>query len=171
MEKGRLVKVGTVVGDMMDKTVVVTVESRKPHPLYKKIVKRKVKFKAHDEGNDCKAGDKVRIQQTRPLSKTKRWKVVEILNQGAIFEELIEEVREEAQVETTTAKSLPEIEQTETVSEEISEEVQVTMQTKSDVAEPETMAGMEQAETLSEEVTQEPPPVEEQENDSTPNEA
>ena len=73
-------RVGLVVSDKMDKTVVVAVENRSPHPKYGKIVVRTKRYKAHDEENQCKAGDRVRISETRPLSRTKRWKVTEILN-------------------------------------------------------------------------------------------
>ncbi|HIT18712.1 MAG TPA: 30S ribosomal protein S17 [Candidatus Fimivivens faecavium] len=69
---------GVVVSNKMDKTVVVAVKDSVRHPLYKKIVKRTVKFKAHDENNECAIGDKVLIMETRPLSKDKRWRVVEI---------------------------------------------------------------------------------------------
>jgi small subunit ribosomal protein S17 len=80
MERGiRKSRVGVVVSDKMDKTAVVTVERLVQHPVYKKFIKRTSKFKAHDEKNECKIGDKVRIVETRPLSKTKRWRVVEIL--------------------------------------------------------------------------------------------
>lgn len=72
-------RVGLVVSDKMQKTVVVAVENRSPHPKYKKIVVKTRRFKAHDEDNKCKIGDRVRIQETRPLSKTKRWQVVEVL--------------------------------------------------------------------------------------------
>lgn len=72
-------RVGLVVSDKMDKTVVVAVENRAPHPKYGKIVVRTKRYKAHDEENKCKEGDRVRIQETRPLSRTKRWTVAEIL--------------------------------------------------------------------------------------------
>jgi small subunit ribosomal protein S17 len=72
-------RVGVVVSDKMDKTVVVAIENRSPHPKYGKIVVKTKKFKAHDEDNQCKEGDRVRIQETRPLSKTKHWTVAEIL--------------------------------------------------------------------------------------------
>jgi small subunit ribosomal protein S17 len=72
-------RVGLVVSDKMDKTVVVAVENRAPHPKYKKIMVRTKRYKAHDEENQCKVGDRVRIQETRPLSRTKRWTVVDIL--------------------------------------------------------------------------------------------
>ncbi|NMG07967.1 30S ribosomal protein S17 [Brasilonema sp. UFV-L1] len=73
-------RVGLVVSDKMQKTVVVAIENRAPHPKYGKIVVRTQRYKVHDEENKCKVGDRVRIQETRPLSKTKRWKVTEILN-------------------------------------------------------------------------------------------
>lgn len=72
-------RVGVVVSDKMDKTVVITVENRSPHPKYRKIVVKTKKFKAHDQENQCQEGDRVRIRETRPLSKTKRWVVAEIL--------------------------------------------------------------------------------------------
>ena len=75
----RKTRVGLVVSDKMDKTVVVTVEDMVKHPLYGKIVKKSKKFKAHDENNECQTGDKVRIMETRPLSKDKRWRVVSII--------------------------------------------------------------------------------------------
>ncbi|MDM9382209.1 30S ribosomal protein S17 [Chlorogloeopsis sp. ULAP01] len=72
-------RVGLVVSDKMQKTVVVAVENRAPHPKYGKIVVKTRRYKAHDEENRCKIGDRVRIQETRPLSRTKRWQVTEIL--------------------------------------------------------------------------------------------
>lgn len=80
MERGiRKTRVGIVVSDKMDKTVVVAVERLVKHPLYKKYIKQTSKFKAHDTDNQCDIGDKVKIMETRPLSKTKRWRVVEII--------------------------------------------------------------------------------------------
>lgn len=78
----RKTRVGIVVSDKMDKTVVVAIEDRVKHPLYKKIIKRTVKFKAHDEQNACGVGDKVEIMETRPLSKDKRWRVTEIIEKA-----------------------------------------------------------------------------------------
>jgi len=78
----RKTRTGTVVSDKMDKTVVVAVVDSVKHPLYKKIVKRTVKFKAHDEKNSCGIGDKVLIMETRPLSKDKNWRVVEIIEKA-----------------------------------------------------------------------------------------
>ena len=73
-------RVGTVVSDKMDKTVVVAVENRFPHPIYLKTVSRTTRYKAHDETNNCRVGDRVRITETRPLSRTKRWKVAEVIS-------------------------------------------------------------------------------------------
>ncbi len=72
-------RVGEVVSDKMDKTIVVAVENRSPHPKYGKIVVRTKKYKAHDADNQCKIGDRVRIRETRPLSRTKRWTLAEII--------------------------------------------------------------------------------------------
>lgn len=78
----RKTRVGRVVSDKMDKTVVVAVEDRVPHPLYKKIIKKTYRLKAHDENNDCRIGDRVRVMETRPLSKDKRWRLVEIIEKA-----------------------------------------------------------------------------------------
>lgn len=78
----RKTKSGMVVSDKMDKTVVVAVKDKTKHPLYGKIINRTVKFKAHDENNECNVGDTVRIMETRPLSKDKRWRVVEIIERA-----------------------------------------------------------------------------------------
>ncbi len=86
MEK-RKIRVGRVVSDKMDKTVVVAVETRRHHPLYKKAVKHVKRYQAHDAGNVCRIGDEVRIEETRPLSKEKRWRVVEIVSQRESAEE------------------------------------------------------------------------------------
>ena len=79
---GRKTRTGKVVSDKMDKTIVVMVESRSAHPLYKKIVKRTYKLKAHDEKNECGVGDRVKVMETRPLSKDKRWRLTEILEKA-----------------------------------------------------------------------------------------
>ena len=78
----RKTRVGTVVCNKMDKTVVVAIKDNVKHPLYKKIMKRTVKFKAHDEENACGIGDKVQVMETRPLSKDKHWRVVEIIEKA-----------------------------------------------------------------------------------------
>ena len=80
----RKVMIGTVTSNKMDKTVVVAVETSVAHPIYKKTVKRTYKLKAHDEENNCKVGDKVLVMETRPLSKDKRFRVVEIVEKAVI---------------------------------------------------------------------------------------
>ena len=78
----RKTAVGKVISDKMDKTIVVAIQDSVKHPLYKKIIKHTVKLKAHDEKNECKAGDRVRVMETRPLSKDKRWRLVEIIEKA-----------------------------------------------------------------------------------------
>jgi small subunit ribosomal protein S17 len=78
----RKTRTGMVVSDKMDKTIVVSIEDNVRHPLYKKIIKRTYKLKAHDENNECNVGDEVSVMETRPLSKEKRWRVVEILRKS-----------------------------------------------------------------------------------------
>ena len=78
----RKTRVGKVVSDKMDKTIVVAIEDSVKHPLYPKIVRRTVKFKAHDENNECGIGDRVEIMETRPLSKEKRWRLVRIIDKA-----------------------------------------------------------------------------------------
>ncbi|MFH1662406.1 MAG: 30S ribosomal protein S17 [Chloroflexota bacterium] len=86
MEEKRKIRIGRIVSDKMDKTVVVAVETLKRHPLYKKTFKKVVKFKAHDENNKCRVGDKVRIIETRPLSRQKRWRIDEIITRQEVVE-------------------------------------------------------------------------------------
>ena len=78
----RKTRTGKVISDKMDKTIVVAVEDRVAHPLYKKIIKRTYKLKAHDENNECGVGDIVKVMETRPLSKDKRWRMVEIIEKA-----------------------------------------------------------------------------------------
>ena len=78
----RKTNVGRVVSNKMDKTIVVAIEDSVKHPLYKKIIKRTVKLKAHDEINECSIGDRVRVMETRPLSKEKRWRLVEVIEKA-----------------------------------------------------------------------------------------
>ena len=78
----RKTRVGIVTSDKMDKTIVVSIVDNVKHPLYGKIVKRTYKLKAHDEKNECKIGDRVRVMETRPLSKDKRWRLVEIIEKA-----------------------------------------------------------------------------------------
>jgi len=86
METKRKTRIGSVVSIKMDKTAVVAVETLKHHPLYRKTFRKVVKYKVHDEGNRCKLGDRVRIVETRPLSREKRWRVAEILVSGEVAE-------------------------------------------------------------------------------------
>ena len=78
----RKTRVGLVTSDKMDKTIVVSVTDNVKHPLYNKIVKRTYKLKAHDENNECRIGDRVKVMETRPLSKDKRWRLVEIVEKA-----------------------------------------------------------------------------------------
>ena len=80
--KLRKTRVGVVVSDKMDKTIVVAVKDNVRHPLYNKIIKKTYKLKAHDENNECKKGDTVKVMETRPLSKDKRWRLVEIMERA-----------------------------------------------------------------------------------------
>jgi small subunit ribosomal protein S17 len=84
MEIKQKMRVGTVISDVMNKTVVVAVDSPKRHPLYNKTIRRIKKYYAHDEKNECKVGDTVRIVESRPLSKLKRWRVAEIVVKGQV---------------------------------------------------------------------------------------
>ena len=86
MQERRKTRFGRVINNRMDKTVVVAVETPKRYPLYKKTIIRAVKYKAHDENNECRVGDVVRIVETRPLSKQKRWRVAEIITRGEVVE-------------------------------------------------------------------------------------
>ena len=94
----RKTRVGRVVSDKMDKTVVVAIVDNVKHPLYKKIVKRTVRLKAHDENNACKVGDRVEVMETRPLSKDKRWRVVEIIEKAKYLTNEEKTVRSERDV-------------------------------------------------------------------------
>ena len=98
----RKIRIGTVIQDQMDKTVVVAFDWRRPHSLYRKPVRRRSRFYVHDESNECRIGDQVRIIETRPLSKTKRWRVVEILSRidiaGVPPQEIAQEVVERMDV-------------------------------------------------------------------------
>jgi small subunit ribosomal protein S17 len=128
METKRKIMLGLVVSDKMNKTVVVAVETPKRHPLYKKTVRRVVKYKAHDENNECKKGDKVRIIETRPLSRDKRWRIAEIVTKGEMVEISPEEISRE-----DLAKVQPEKKAKEEVTEvkaEVKAEVEPEEETK-----------------------------------------
>jgi small subunit ribosomal protein S17 len=89
MQGKRRTKVGRVVSDKMDKTVVVSVERLQRHPIYKRVIRLSTKFKAHDQENSARVGDTVRIEESRPLSREKRWTVVEVVARGS-HEELVD---------------------------------------------------------------------------------
>jgi len=92
MQKKRKIKIGKVVSDRMEKTVVVSVMTSRRHPIYKKILRSAVKYKVHDEENQAKRGDEVKIIETRPLSKEKRWRILEILVKREAIEIQPEEI-------------------------------------------------------------------------------
>jgi small subunit ribosomal protein S17 len=92
MEKKRKIRQGRVLSDKMDKTVLVEVETRRRHPQYKRVVTYRSKFMVHDEDNACAIGDMVRITETRPLSKGKRWRVTEIVSKAEVIEVKPEEI-------------------------------------------------------------------------------
>jgi small subunit ribosomal protein S17 len=128
MESKRKSRLGQVVSDKMDKTVVVAVETPKRHPIYKKTLKRVVRYKAHDEKNQCRVGDKVIIVETRPLSREKRWRVAEIVAKAEVVEISPEEIARE-----DLAKIVPE----KKAEEKVEPEVKAEEETKEEVEEAE----------------------------------
>jgi small subunit ribosomal protein S17 len=92
METNRKIRIGKVVSDKMEKTVVVGVDTPRHHPLYKKTIRRVVKYYAHDENKISKLGDTVKLEETRPLSKLKRWRVVEVMTKGEVADVKPEEI-------------------------------------------------------------------------------
>lgn len=118
MQRRRKIKFGRVVSNSMDKTAVVTVETFRHHPVYRKTVRRVARYKAHDEKNECGLGDTVRLEETRPLSKEKRWRVVEIITKGEVVEVT------PVELETQPEELVPEPEETgaESEPEETNEE-------------------------------------------------
>jgi small subunit ribosomal protein S17 len=141
-ETKRKVRLGQVVGDSMDKTVVVEVSGPKRHPLYKKTIRRVVRYKAHDEKNECQVGDKVRIVETRPLSREKRWRVAEIVAKGELVEISPEEITQEdldkvmpekkAKEKETVAEVKPEAEAIEEPKEETRAEAEEEVKKKAE---------------------------------------
>jgi len=99
MQSKRKSKLGHVVSDKMNKTVVVEVAAPRRHPIYKKVVRKTVKYKAHDEKNECKAGDLVRLEETRPISRLKRWRVAEIVKKAEVIEVKPSEIAQEHRTE------------------------------------------------------------------------
>jgi len=118
----RKVRIGRVVSDKMDKTVVVVYDWSRPHPIYKKAVRRQTRFNAHDPDNQCKIGDTVRIVESRPISKTKRWKVAEVLSSREIAEVQPEEIQIDESVATASATSALDREQDAPVDDEAAAE-------------------------------------------------
>ena len=104
MEKKRKIRLGRVMSRKMDKTAVVVVETSRHHPMYKKTMKKLTRYKAHDEKNECAPGDIVRLVETRPLSKEKRWRIAEIVTKA----EVIEVRPEELEIETEIIGAKPE---------------------------------------------------------------
>jgi len=151
MESKRKIRLGQVVSDKMDKTVVVAVETPKRHPLYKKTIRRVVKYKAHDEKNECQVGDKVRIVETRPLSRDKRWRVAEIVTKAEVVEISPEEITQgevaEVKPEKKAKGEVAEV-KPEKKAEEEAAEVKPEKKAKGEVAEvkPEKKAKGEVAE-------------------------
>lgn len=139
MESKHKVRLGQVVSNKMDKTVVVAVETPKRHPLYKKTMKRVVRYKAHDENNKCQIGDKVIIVETRPLSREKRWRVAEIVTKAEVVAITPEEITREDLAKVLPEKKAPEKEaevkaEEETKSEKA--EVKAEKKAKEEVAKP-----------------------------------
>jgi len=122
MLKNRKKRVGRVISNKMEKTAIVVVETRRPHRLYKRIIKQMSKFMAHDENNECQIGDKVQIMEHRPISKEKRWVVTDIISRKEVVEVL------ETKVETPKAKP---------------EKVKVEAKAEAEVTEPEVEAKTE----------------------------
>jgi small subunit ribosomal protein S17 len=133
-ETKRKVRLGQVVSDRMDKTVVVEVSGPKRHPLYKKIIRRVARYKVHDEKNECRVGDKVRIVETRPLSREKRWRVAEILVKGEVVEispeEITQEELDKVIAEKKVKEAVAEIEPETEATEELKEETKAEAKTK-----------------------------------------
>jgi small subunit ribosomal protein S17 len=160
MESKRKIRHGHVVSDRMNKTVVVAVESPKRHPLYKKTIRKVVKYKAHDEKNECRVGDKVKIVETRPLSREKRWRVAEIITRGEVVEISPEEITQEDLAKVTPEKKPKEevakVEAEKKTEEEVAK-AEPEKKAKKEVAkaEPEKKAEKEVAEAKAEKETKE----------------
>ena len=160
----RKVRVGTVIQDRMNKTVVVAIEWRRPHKLYRKPVRRRSRFYAHDEANQCRIGDQVRIIETRPLSKLKRWRVVEVLSSTDIAEIAPEEIDREviegtelpepaSEVEPTTLVQAAVVEGEEAVADEAeaqTDEAAPPAEETAAEAEPQEVASVETEEVAAE---------------------
>ena len=140
MEKKRKTRLGRVVSNNMDKTAVVVVETSRHHPMYKKTMKKLTRYKAHDEKNECAPGDIVRLVETRPLSKEKRWRVAEIVTKA----EVIEVRPEELEIEPDIVGAKP---------EEAEVEPEVEVEPEAEVESNEKEAEVEEKEVATEETT------------------
>jgi len=140
MEKKRKTRLGRVVSNKMDKTAVVVVETSRHHPMYKKTMKKLTRYKVHDEKNECAPGDIVRLVETRPLSKEKRWRVTEIVTKA----EVIEVRPEELEIEPDIVDAKP---------EEAEVEPEVEVEPKAEVESDEKEAEVEEKEVATEETT------------------
>jgi small subunit ribosomal protein S17 len=134
-ESKQKVRLGQVVSDRMDKTVVVEVAGPKRHPLYKKTIRRVVRYKAHDEKNECRVGDKVRIVETRPLSREKRWRVAEIVAKGEVVEISPEEITREDLEKVIPEKKAKKAELKAEAAEQPEAETKVKEEAKEETAE------------------------------------
>ena len=153
MDKKRKSRLGRVVSNKMDKTVVVAVETRRHHPIYKKTVRKITRYKAHDEINECQPGDTVRLEETRPLSKEKRWRVAEILVKAEQLEVRpveLEAEPEEAVVEPEEAVAEVEEDVVEPEEEAEVEPEEEAAELEEALVEPEEEAEVEPEETAEE---------------------
>ena len=151
-ETKRKIRIGRVVGDSMDKTVIVEVSGPKRHPLYKKIIKRVVRYKVHDEKNECRVGDKVSIVETRPLSREKRWRVAEILVKGEVVELSPEQITRKDLDKVIPEKKAKETEEPAEVKAEAATEEEAEAETKAEAKE-ETKAEAKEEKEETEEKT------------------
>lgn len=126
----RKIRVGKVVGNRMSKTVTVVVERRRAHPLYGKSIRHRTKFKAHDENNTCQIGDLVQIMETRPLSKTKRWRIVEILERKEIADIQPSDIALDEAIAVSQPKTKTKAASEQTDSETATEETEEAKTTK-----------------------------------------
>jgi len=148
MLKNRKKRVGRVISNKMEKTAIVVVETRRPHRLYKRIIKQMSKFMAHDENNECQIGDKVQIMEHRPISKEKRWIVTDIISRKEVVEVLEtkietpkakpEKVEVEAKAEAEVTEPVAEVEPEAEVTEPVAE-----VEPETEVTEPEVEAKTE----------------------------
>ena len=153
----RKIRVGKVVGNKMSKTVTVVVERRKAHPLYGKSIRHRTKFKAHDENNTCQIGDLVQIMETRPLSKTKRWRIIEILERKEIADIQPSDITLDEDIAVSSLKTKP-------TKEEKPKTTKAKTKTETKTASEETTSETATEETGETELTKEEKPNAKKEN-------